>query len=98
MELPEPVPMMSRSWCATARSVLLRSGAVARVEPDHRRRVEPVVAPALQLLVPALDLRGERHVRPDGGGLLQAEQEILAHPVDREAEVELVAHHRVAAV
>ena len=48
--------------------------------------------------VELVDQRGDRQRGAVGARLGEADREVLAHPVDREAEVELVGDHRLAAV
>jgi hypothetical protein len=83
IEFPEPVPMIRRSFAE---------------QLDDGGGVETAGAALLQLGVEPLGCRGGRQFGADAGGLVEADAKVLAHPVDGEAEVELVAHHRVPAV
>jgi hypothetical protein len=64
---------------------------------DQARGVEPA-ALGLQVRVELIDQRGDGQPGAVAPGLVEHQAEVLAHPVDREAEVELVGHHGLAAV
>ena len=48
--------------------------------------------------VELVDQRGDRQVRAVSSRLGEADRQVLAHPVDREAEVVLAGHHGLVAV
>ena len=69
------------------------------IEPrDQARRIVTRSAHLLDVGVELIDQRGQRQRRTVAARLLEADRKILAHPVDREAEVELVRQHRLVAV
>src|SRR3546814_11916523 len=60
--------------------------------------VPAVAAAGLHLAVELVHQRGDRQAGAVGLGFGQADAEILAHPVDREAEIELALAHGGAPV
>jgi citrate lyase gamma subunit len=66
--------------------------------PDQAGGVPARAAQGLDLGVELVDQRRHRHLCPIAAGLVEHQAEVLAHPVDRKAEVELVLDHGLAAV
>src|SRR5579872_1771605 len=65
---------------------------------DQTRGVPAATAPLLDALVELIDQGGHRQRRFVAPRLVQTDAEILAHPVDREAEIELAVEHGERAV
>src|SRR4051794_14598000 len=63
---------------------------------DKRRRVEALAAFLLNVAIKLVDQRSDRKGSAIALGLLEADAEILPHPVHREAEIELARVHRLA--
>src|SRR5258706_1017411 len=67
-------------------------------QPDQARRVPAVAALLLDLRIELVDQRRHRQQRAILARFVEADRQILAHPVDREAVIELVGKHRPRAV
>ena len=68
---------------------------------EHRDQARCVPAPAAHLLhlrIELVDQRGDREMRPVAARFAHADGEILAHPIHREAEIELAGRHGLVAV
>src|SRR3546814_10288449 len=65
---------------------------------DQHARIAPSVPHRLQIGIELIDQRRDRQHRAVGARFLEREAQVLAHPVDREAEVELALRHRAPAV
>ena len=61
---------------------------------DQAAGVPPLAAALDELGVELVDERGDGQAGADAVGLVEAEPEVLAHPLDGEAEVELAGGHR----
>src|SRR5438132_582819 len=85
--LPEAQPARSR----------LVSRCVAQ-QANQARRIPAAAAARLNARIELIDERAHRQCGAVDAGLGEADREILAHPVDRETEIELVGRHRLAAV
>ena len=66
--------------------------------PDEARRVPPSAAHRLNVGVELIDQRGDRERCAARARFGESDPQILAHPVDGEAEVELVGRHGARAV
>ena len=75
-----------------------RPRSSARGAADQARGVPAPAAQRLDLGVELVDERGERERRAVAARLGEREPEILAHPLDGEAVVELAREHRAVAV
>src|SRR3546814_1634624 len=64
---------------------------------DQHARIAPSVPHRLQIGIELIDQRRDRQHRAVGARFLEREAQVLAHPVDREAEVELDLRHRAPA-
>src|SRR5690606_40685493 len=62
------------------------------------RRIPAAAAYLLHFLVELIDQRGDRQPRSVAVGLVEADAEVLAHPVDGEAEIVLACDHRLVPV
>src|SRR5512140_1791543 len=65
---------------------------------DERRRVEALPVLLLDVAVELVDERRDRQAGSVALGFLEADAEVLAHPVHGESEVELARVHRLATV
>ena len=72
--------------------------ALSRQPRQQRGRVPALAAHRLDVLVELVDERGDRQLGAVAVGLGEADAEILAHPVDGEAEIVLAGVHRLVAV
>src|SRR3546814_1457786 len=92
--------MRIRYWSSdVCSSDLVRPEASSFGEPsDKRRGILPATAHCLDVGVELIDERRDRQPGAIGTRLLERETEVLAHPVDGEAEVELALVHRLPAI
>src|SRR5215813_6081093 len=65
---------------------------------DQARRIPAAAAHLLHLGVELIDQRADRQVRAIAPRLGEADRQVLAHPVDRKAEIELALVHGLVAV
>src|SRR3546814_13580867 len=65
---------------------------------DEAGRIPAAAATLLHLSVKLIDQGRHRQARAVGLRLFEADTQVLAHPVDGEAELALAVHHGVAAV
>ncbi|SCM75489.1 hypothetical protein KL86PLE_20157 [uncultured Pleomorphomonas sp.] len=65
---------------------------------DQARRVPPVAAGGLDVGIELIDEGGQRQTSAAPPRLVENDAEILAHPVDRETEVELAGRHGLPAI
>src|SRR5262245_2021688 len=76
-----------------------RPAARSPLQPgDQARRIPAAAAHLLYLGIELIDQRAHRQARAVLARLAQANGEILAHPVDRKAEIELPRRHGLVAV
>src|SRR5271166_1014389 len=72
--------------------------AMASEAGYQTRSVPSPAAPRLNLAVELIHQRRHRQRRAVAARLIEADREILAHPVDGEAEVEFAGDHRLVAI
>ncbi|MPM46955.1 hypothetical protein SDC9_93662 [bioreactor metagenome] len=65
---------------------------------DQARRVESIATRLLHIAIELVHQRRHRHARAVALGFVQHQAQILAHPVHREAEIELALDHGLATV
>src|SRR5678815_2142526 len=65
---------------------------------DEARRIETAAALGLHPRIELVDERGDRKGRTPRPRFGETQSQVLAHPVDGEAEVELVGQHRAAPI
>src|SRR5262245_26574356 len=65
---------------------------------DEARGVPPPAAHGLDLGIELIDERCGCHMRALAAGFIEADGEILAHPIDGETEIELAGEHGLVAV
>src|SRR5215467_14963736 len=82
---------------APIKARLFASRVIAQ-QPDQAGGVPPPATSGLDTRIKLIDQRRNRQSRSVDARLRDADPKVLAHPVDREAEVELVGGHRLAAV
>src|SRR6516162_2805037 len=90
--MPRPPAYPSRRSARSGRSVRILETR------DQRGCVPPFPAELLDLGIELIDERSDRQLGSVAARLGEADRQVLAHPVDGEAEVELALIHRLAAV
>src|SRR5258708_7017086 len=78
---------------------LLRSAKRSFFEPrDQARRVPAAAAKLLHLRVELIDEGRDRQARAILARFVEADRQVLAHPIDGKAEIEGAGDHRLVAV
>src|ERR1700746_2098384 len=92
------VGLSSATACRRAPESIRGSRPGASQSANQRRGVPTSAAHRLKVGIKLVDQGCHRQRATVAARLVQAKPQVLAHPVDREAEIEPVLHHRAAAV
>ena len=95
-----PASARTRSSTKTILRMCATSPPALSLQPRQAqaRRVPAPAAHLLHFRVELVDQRGDRQVRAGAPRLGEADREVLAHPVDREAEIVFAGVHGLVAV
>src|SRR3984885_5374738 len=82
----------------SAKEFPMTPGALALQQRDQARRIPALAAHFLHLRIELVDQRRDRQMRAVPPRFVEADVEVLAHPIDGEAEIELAGDHGLVAV